>query len=160
MPDTSFWVPPDKASRLTMAYNYDEKGDLTLYDGNGPDGLFSKKPTYLSGGAGLISSTRDFYRFAAMLLNGGRLGDVVLLSRKTVELMSLDHLPPVVTDVAKSRCLSSLGDIGWGGMLGTQAWMNPEEQMVVMIMIQVRAEVPTGIMDIYKRMVYQALVAG
>jgi CubicO group peptidase (beta-lactamase class C family) len=113
-----------------------------------------------------------------MLLNRGRLGDVVLLGRKTVELMTLDHLPKahpnlsigtqcfrfglgvsVVTDVAESRCLSSLGDFGWGGMLGTQVWMNPEEEMITMIMIQVRSEIPTGIMDIYKRLVYQALVA-
>lgn len=177
MTDAGFYVPDKEANRLCVGYTYGKDGKLSVYDGNGPESIFRSKPSLFSGAGGLVSSTRDYLRFASMLLNGGRLGKVNLLGRKTVELMTLDHLPKdhpnlsigtqcfrfglgvsVVTNVAESRCLSSLGDYGWGGMLGTQIWMNPEEEMITMIMIQVRAEVPTGIMDIYKRMVYQALV--
>jgi CubicO group peptidase (beta-lactamase class C family) len=179
MTDAAFYAPDEKADRLCVGYTYGKDGKLIVYDGTGPDSQFRSKPSLFSGAGGIVCSTRDYYRFTTMLLNGGRLGDVDLLGRKTVELMTLDHLPKehpnlsigtqcfrfglgvsVVTDVAESRCLSSLGDYGWGGMLGTQVWMNPEEQMITMIMIQVRTEVPTGIMDIYKRMVYQALVNG
>jgi len=177
MTDSAFYVSDKEADRLCVAYTYGKDGKLSVYDGNGPESPFRSKPALFSGAGGLVSSTRDYFRFASMLLNGGRLGKIDLLGRKTVELMTLDHLPKehpnlsigtqcfrfglgvsVVTNVAESRCLSSLGDFGWGGMLGTQVWMNPEEEMITMIMIQVRTEVPTGIMDIYKRMVYQALV--
>jgi CubicO group peptidase (beta-lactamase class C family) len=176
--DTAFYVPDEKADRFGPSYLYDADKQLVPQDTSGPESLFRSKPSFFSGGGGLISTTRDYYRFATMLLNYGRLGDLHLLGRKTVELMTLDHLPKdhlnlsigtqcfrfglgvsIVTDVAESRCLSSLGDFGWGGALGTQVWMNPEEKMVTMIMIQVRSTVPTGIMDIYKRLVYQALVS-
>jgi len=178
MRDASFYVPDEKADRLGSSYLYNAEKKLVIHDTSGPESPFRSKPKFLSGAGGLVCSTDDFYRFSSMLLNRGRLGDVALLSRKTVELMTLDHLPPehpnlsigtqcfrfglgvsVVTDVARTRCLSSLGDFGWGGMLGTQAWINPEEEMIVMIMIQVMSQIPTGIMDIYKRMVYQALVS-
>lgn len=177
MPDTGFFVSDKDASRFCTSYIYNKEGKLIVHDTTDKSGMFRAKPTLLSGAGGMISSTSDYLRFATMLLNRGRLGKVDLLGRKTVELMTLDHMPKehpnlsigtqcfrfglgvsVVTNVAESRCLSSLGDFGWGGMLGTQVWMNPEEDMVVMIMIQVRTEVPTGIMDIYKRMVYQALI--
>lgn len=177
MTDTAFFVPDDKADRLCVSYRYSAEKKLVIHDTNQRESPFRSKPRLLSGSGGLVSSTRDFYRFASMLLNRGRLGDIALLGRKTVELMTLDHLPrehpslrigtqcfrfglgvSVMTDVAESRCLSSLGEFGWGGMLGTQIWINPEEELIAMIMIQVHANVPTGIMDIYKRMVYQALV--
>ncbi|WP_309398273.1 serine hydrolase domain-containing protein [Cerasicoccus maritimus] len=177
MVDTGFDVPEEKRERLAVCYRYAKDGSLTPIMGNEADSLFVREKTFHSAAGGLVSSTRDYLRFATMLLRQGELDGVRILGRKTVELMTLDHLPEahpdlqigtqqfrfglgvsVVTDVAKTRCLSSLGDFGWGGAAGTQVWMNPEEEMVVMIMIQVRAEVPTGVMDVYKRLVYQALI--
>lgn len=177
MTDTAFDVPEAKRERLATCYRYAKDGSLAPINGNEPDSLFVRPKKFFSAAGGLISSTRDYLRFATMLLHKGELDGVRLLGRKTVELMTLDHLPEghpdlqigtqcfrfglgvsVVTDVARSRCLSSLGDFGWGGAAGTQVWMNPEEEMVVMIMIQIRAEVPTGVMDVYKRLVYQAIV--
>ncbi len=175
--DTGFFVPDEKADRLCVCYRHSKEGKLTVQDGNGSDSPFRSPPKLCSGGGGLVTSTADYLRFATMLLNGGQVDDVRILGRKTVEFMTMDHLPnehpnlsigtqcfrfglgvSVVTNVPQSRCLSSLGDFGWGGAAGTQVWINPEEKMITMIMIQVRAEVPTGIMDIYKRLVYQALV--
>jgi len=177
MPDTGFDVPEEKRERLAILYRYAKDGSLNPVDGNGPNDLFVRPKSFFSGAGGLVSSSRDYLRFATMLLNYGKLDGVQLLGRKTVELMTLDHLPEghpnlevgtqsfrfglgvsAVTDVARTRCLSSLGEFGWGGAAGTQLWINPTEQMVVMIMIQIRAEVPTGVMDVYKRLVYQALV--
>jgi CubicO group peptidase (beta-lactamase class C family) len=176
MTDTGFHADDRRADRLCVCYRHSADGRLSVQDGNGPESPYRSRPLLTGGGSGLISSTRDYHRFATMLLNQGRLDDVRILGRKTVELMTLDHLPvghpnleigiqnfrfglgvSVVTDVARSRCLSSLGEFGWGGAAGTQVWINPAEQMVTMIMIQVRADIPTGIMDIYKRLVYQAL---
>lgn len=177
MNDTAFDVPEEKRERLAVLYKYAKDGSLTPIDGNGPESIFVKPKTFFSASGGLISSTRDYLRFATMLLNNGKLDGVQLLGRKTVELMTLDHLPEghpnleigtqcfrfglgvsTVTDVARSRCLSSVGDFGWGGAAGTQVWINPTEDMIVMIMIQIRAEIPTGVMDVYKRLVYQALI--
>lgn len=177
MRDAGYFVDDARAERLSVCYRHSREGALTVQDDNGPASPYRSRPKLTNGALGLVSSTEDYYRFAEMLLNRGKLGDARLLGRKTVELMTLDHLPKghpnleigtqsfrfglgvsVVTDVAASRCLSSLGDFGWGGAAGTQVWINPAEEMIVMIMIQVRAEVPTGIMDIYKRLVYQALV--
>jgi CubicO group peptidase (beta-lactamase class C family) len=177
MRDAGYYVEDARAERLCVCYRHSREGELSVQDGTGPDSPYRADPRLKNGGLGLVCSTEDYYRFATMLLNGGRLGEARILGRKTVELMTLDHLPrehpnlsigtqcfrfglgvSVVTDVAASRCLSSLGEFGWGGAAGTQVWINPREEMVVMIMIQVRADVPTGIMDIYKRLVYQALV--
>lgn len=177
MADTGFSLSETQAERLTMLYRLNAEGQLSIMDDNGPDRQFGIKRAFLSGSAGLVSTPRDYLRFARMLLNRGRLGSAQLLGRKTVELMSLDHLPAghpnlqignqefrfglgvsTMTDIARSRCLSSLGEFGWGGAAGTQVWINPEEDMVVMIMIQVRADIPTGIMDGYKRLIYQALI--
>ncbi|MGE9291608.1 MAG: serine hydrolase domain-containing protein [Puniceicoccales bacterium] len=176
MVDTGFDLPADRCPQLAVCYRAAQNGGLTVSDSNGPESLFARKKSFLSGSAGLLSSTRDYLRFATMLLHQGTLEGVRILGRKTVELMTMDHLPQdhpnleigtqsfrfglgvsVVTDIARTRCLSSLGDFGWGGAAGTQVWINPEEDMIVMIMIQVRAEIPTGIMDVYKRLVYQAL---
>lgn len=177
MTDTGFSISDSQAARLSLLYHYGKDGQLTILDGNGKDRLFGRPKGYLSGSAGLISSPRDYLRFSSMLLNRGQYDGERILGRKTVELMTLDHLPKqhsnlrignqsfrfglgvsVMTDVAASRCLSSIGEYGWGGAAGTQVWINPEEEMIVLIMIQVRSDVPTGIMDVYKRLVYQALI--
>lgn len=178
MKDTGHHVEDARAGRLCVCYRHAADGSLTIHDGASPGSAYRSRPKLLGGGSGLLSTAGDYWRFASMLLNRGAWNGRHILGRKTVELMTLDHLPEghpnlsigtqcfrfglgvsVVTDVARSRCLSSSGDFGWGGAAGTQVWMNPEEQLVVMIMIQVRADIPTGIMDIYKRLVYQAIVA-
>jgi len=177
MEDTCFTPNEEQAKRLTVCYHYSADGQLSPMDGNGHDSLFRRKNRYLSGSAGLLSTAADYLRFSTMLLNNGQLDGCRILGRKTVELMTLDHLPnnhpnieigiqsfrfglgvSVMTDVARSRALSSLGDFGWGGAAGTQVWIDPREDMITMIMIQVRSDVATGIMDVTKRLAYQALV--
>lgn len=177
MKDTGYFVEDARSDRLCVCYRHAIDGSLTVQDGAGPESPYRSEPRLFGGGSGLVSSVGDYQRFATMLLRGGAWRDRRILGRKTVELMTLDHLPEghphlsigtqcfrfglgvsVVTDVARSRCLSSPGDYGWGGAAGTQVWISPAEDLIVMIMIQVRADIPTGIMDIYKRLVYQALV--
>jgi CubicO group peptidase (beta-lactamase class C family) len=114
------------------------------------------------GGSGLVSTPRDYFRFAQMLLNGGRLDGVQILSRKTVELMTSDHLPAamgadplsgasslgsnpldrgagfgftgmVVVNSARGGSLCSAGSFGWGGAAGTSFWIDPKEDMTVLL---------------------------
>jgi CubicO group peptidase (beta-lactamase class C family) len=177
MDDTCFALSEEQAQRLCVLYRLADTGELIRQEGNDASRLFGHNSSFLSGSAGLVSSPKDYLRFAVMLLQKGRWNDVQILGRKTVELMTMNHLPvehplleigtqrfafglgvSIITDVAAARSLCSLGEFGWGGAAGTQVWINPEESLVVQIFIQVRADTPTGIMNNYKRLVYQALI--
>ena len=148
MRDTTFSLPAAKASRLAPLHAI-EKGALVraVEQGN------YTNVTYFSGGAGLVSTGRDYLRFAQMLLNGGELEGVRLLSRKSVELMSTSHTidigPSAVSSgygfgygfsVRESLGLSSrLGSEGmytWSGILGTYFWVDPKEQIAAVLMLQ------------------------
>jgi CubicO group peptidase (beta-lactamase class C family) len=148
MNDTSFYVPDDKLSRL-----------VTLYDGKPP--LRPVRParemrgsqTFFNGAGGLSSTAEDYARFCQMLLNGGSYNGARLLSRKSVELMTANHIGNlaiwpdlagyrfglgfrVLTDLGKSATLGSLGSYGWGGAYGTYFFIDPKEEMFGVLMIQ------------------------
>ncbi len=180
MTDTCFYVPESKVPRLAAAYTYyDGKGlgrfpDQPIQDGTlvysadypyrGPRKLFS-------GGAGLVSTPMDYARFCQMMLNGGRLGNVRLLSRKSVELMSADHLGEVKTGEGFGfgfgfgisgaqgplRELGSTGEFSWGGFFFTSFSIDPKEDMIVIFMAQLH---PTGGLNLDGKvhtLAYQAL---
>jgi len=92
MNDTSFYVPSDKIERFTACYQPDTKGGLKLQD-DARESTYAKPPKLESGGGGLVSTARDYLRFCRMLLNGGTLDGVQILSPKTVALFSLNYLP-------------------------------------------------------------------
>ena len=154
MEDTGFYVPAEKISRFATLYKAEEtdsfERDETLYWGD-----FSKLPRLLSGGGGLVSTASDYMRFCQMLLNGGELDGVRLLSRKTVELMTANHLPDelirqgnmtkgygfglgfgVLLDVAQSEALGSEGEYSWGGAASTGFWIDPNEELIGILMTQ------------------------
>jgi CubicO group peptidase (beta-lactamase class C family) len=92
MTDTGFYVPESNWNRLAQIYQPLEGGaKIKARDGE-LGGRYTKKPALLSGGGGLVSTASDYLRFCQMMLNGGELDEVRLLSRKTVELMTIDHL--------------------------------------------------------------------
>jgi CubicO group peptidase (beta-lactamase class C family) len=172
MIDTDFWAPPEKAARLAEIYRPSEQGKLEATADLGGQ-LFLKK-AFLSGGGGLVSSTSDYLRFALMLLNKGNFNGKQLLSRKTVELMTEDALPAgngvleingagfglgvsVVKRPADTKQLASAGEFGWGGAACTQVWIDPAENMITMIMTQLRPRDRTWLMDLVKNAVYQAI---
>jgi CubicO group peptidase (beta-lactamase class C family) len=127
----------------------------------------------LSGGAGLTSTARDYGRFAQMLLNGGTLEGVRLLSPKSVELMTMSHtsdLPGggltgpgigfglgfrVVVNAAETQTLGSAGMYGWGGIYGTTFWVDPKERLVAVMMVQRYPNSPVA--AAFQPLVYQAL---
>ena len=110
----------------------------------------------LGGGSGLVSTVGDYLRFCQMLLNGGELDGVRLLSRKSVELMAADHIGDmprvggligpndgfgltfrVIREPGLSGALGSSGEYSWGGAAGTRFWIDPEEELIGLYMIQI-----------------------
>ncbi len=96
MRDTHFYLPESKAGRFAVVYSATEAGGLERAPdpgGAAGQGAYTKGPRKsFSGGAGLLSTAEDYARFLSMLLNGGELGGKRILSRKSVELMTVDHL--------------------------------------------------------------------
>jgi CubicO group peptidase (beta-lactamase class C family) len=182
MGDTDFVVPEAKWSRLATVYAPDGAGGIRpMTDpesfGNtvmSPNASYKEGKTYFSGGAGLVSTARDYARFGQMLLNGGVLDGARLLSPKTIELMTASHtadLPGsglvgagaqfglgfrVVTDVAATQTLGSNGIFGWSGIYGTVFWVDPKERLVAIMLVQ---RYPgSTVAGAFQPLVYQSLV--
>jgi len=151
MVDTGFYVPADKLKRLAEFYSYGKDGRLEVVRG-GLNHDFSAKPALSSGGGGLVSTAADYMRFCQMLLNGGKLDGVRLISPRSVELMRTNVLPPgmqtpwsgegfgldfgVYTDVVAAGGYYGRGTYYWGGAAGTWFWIDPTDELIVIGMIQ------------------------
>jgi len=178
MNDTYFYLPSGKAPRLATVYNPGEEGGLKRApEGPGMDtqGQYVSGPRKsFSGGAGVVSSAADYYRFLQMMENGGELDGKRLLSPRTVKLMTADHLPDsagfwnqgsgfglgfsVVTDMGKNGTYGSEGAFGWGGAYHSTYWVDPAEELVVVYFTQVRPNARVPDHAVLRNLVYQALV--
>ena len=149
MVDTSFCVPPEKLARFGPLYNYSEQDGLTVFD-DVATSPFVHSDVISSGGAGLVSSMPDYYRFMSMLTNGGTLDGFRILKQSTVTQMLANQLSgsafPVRFDDAWPGMGYRLGigvqtmeshQVGWIGISGTTAWWYPKEGMFVMALPQV-----------------------
>jgi CubicO group peptidase (beta-lactamase class C family) len=159
MRDTGFTVPAEDANRLTTNYQVEPEGGMTAIDLPGQSIYVEGRGKRLfSGGGGLVSTARDYLRFAQMLLNGGELDGKRILSRKTIGLMTTDHLPTgvdmqiagrtmfpglgyglgfgVLLDRAAAGGTASEGSFWWGGAANTHFWVDPVENIVGVIMTQ------------------------
>jgi CubicO group peptidase (beta-lactamase class C family) len=154
MPDTSFDVPPEKRERLAKTYKHGPDGKFV--EAEPLIGTFAEKGRGIdSGGAGLFSTVSDYARFAQMRCNGGQLDGVRLLGRKTVELMTANHLlslPESATasnraqgfglgvevqlDLGRSGLPGSPGAFGWYGAATTYARIDPKERLVALAFAQ------------------------
>jgi CubicO group peptidase (beta-lactamase class C family) len=153
MTDTAFYVPKEKLNRFAEFYNYDNDGKLHavgVHEGLNHD--FAAKPALSSGGGGLVSTAADYMRFCQMLLNGGQLEGVRILSPLTVELMHTNMLPAslptfvpgaafgldfaIYTDPALAGGYYGKGTYQWGGAAGTWFWIDPVNDLIVVGMIQ------------------------
>ncbi len=188
MTDTGFSVPSDQLHRLGACYAIDEKtGKAVLSDGAGAASkLYASQPSLLNAGGGLVSTLADYHRFAQMLLEGGALDGARLLSPKTVEFMTLNHLPEgksildmgdktfaegrmegngfcllgsVVTDTVATRQPSSLGTFAWGGLASTYFWIDPEEQIIGVQMTQLIPSSTYPVRSQFQQLAYAAIEA-
>jgi CubicO group peptidase (beta-lactamase class C family) len=165
MSDTAFCVPPDKVERFTSCYQPEGKGPGLKLQDDARESAYATPPLLESGGGGLVSTAHDYLRFCRMMLNGGTLDGVQILSPKTVALFSLNFLPDgqevadmslpgmfsesgyagvgfslgcgVNVDVAKTRLPGTLGEYFWGGAAATAFWIDPKEELTVVFMTQV-----------------------
>jgi CubicO group peptidase (beta-lactamase class C family) len=174
MNDTHFYLPAEKRERLATVYSRIE-GKLQRAPDPGAmvgQGAYVTGPRKsLSGGAGLLSTAGDYMRFLRALLNGGELDGARILGRKSVELMTVDHLGSaeyqpgvgfglgfsVLEDLGRRGTPGSPGEFGWGGAYHSTYWVDPAEDLIVVHMTQV---IPAGDLDDYatlRAMVYAAL---
>jgi CubicO group peptidase (beta-lactamase class C family) len=149
MKDTKFYLSAEEAARLVTLYQRGESPPLTPLDRGRESRLVVGPKTWFSGGGGLLSTAADYYRFLQMLLNGGELDGTRLVSRKTVELMTTDHLGKEIPiypgygfglgfavrqDLGKGRALGSEGDYTWGGIFNTVFWVDPKEELILIFL--------------------------
>ena len=174
MEDTHFYLPLDKRDRLATVYSATNNGlERAPNPGHmvGQGAYVDGPRTSFSGGAGLLSTAIDYARFLQMMLNGGELEGTRLLSRKTVELMTTNHLTDqpfragqgfglgfsIVENVGARGLPGSKGEYGWGGAYHSTYWVDPVEDLVVVYLTQL---IPAGGLDDQGRLralIYQAI---
>jgi CubicO group peptidase (beta-lactamase class C family) len=185
MHDTGFMVPDAKVDRFAACYRRDASKRLVLVD-DPQRSTYREQPSFLSGGGGLVSTTADYLRFCQMLLNGGELDGTRILGRKTIELMTSNHLPGggdlqsvalpggygevgfagmgfgLTVAVAKAptatQVIGSQGEYMWGGAASTIFWVDPSEDLTVIFMTQL---LPSGTFNFrgqLKTLVYPAII--
>jgi CubicO group peptidase (beta-lactamase class C family) len=180
MGDTAFEVPADKKARGAKPMKEGPKNEVPVI----PD--VTEKYTWRSGGGGMVSTAADYARFLQMFANGGQLDGVRLISRKSIDLMTADALPPdikmgagmsafealepsarmgqgfglgfaVRTDQGRSPLPGSPNDYYWGGAWGTYFWHDPRERLYVVFMMQSPAS-RLRYRYLMRDLVYQALI--
>ena len=179
MKDTAFHVRPGTEDRLAVLYTPDrDAGDGTVKRSTAPpQDSYLQKPKIFYGGAGLVSTTTDYYRMIRMLLDGGRYEGGQMLSPKSVKLLSSDHIGDmpragrllgpgdgfgltfrVNEHPGHNGALGSPGDYSWGGAAGTRFWIDPDEEMVAVFMIQILPHGGLTYGTEFRNLAYQAIV--
>ena len=182
MSDTDFHVPEANIERFAANYTATPDGRLMLID-DPHKSIFAKQRRTSSGGGGLVSTAGDYMRFCQMMLNKGELNGVRLLGRKTVELMTTNHLRgdmadmgqprfsessyagvgfglgfSVMLDPAKAQILGTPGEYAWGGAASTAFWIDPAEDMAVIMLTQLMPSSTYPIRRELRVLTYQAIV--
>jgi CubicO group peptidase (beta-lactamase class C family) len=176
MLDTHFYLPENKASRLATVYSATTNRGIERAPDPGEgvgQGHYVKGPRKsFSGGAGLLSTAEDYARFLQMLLNGGELDGVRILSPATVELMTVNHfdgfgLRPgsgfglgfeVVTDIGIRGLPGAAGDFGWGGAYHSTYWASPQDDLVVVFFTQLIPATGSDLHGKLRALIYQSFV--
>lgn len=183
MHDTFFQVPQDKIHRLSDCWTMQEGKGRVLYD-RGDASAWARFPKLVSGGGGLVSTALDYHRFNTMLLNRGELDGVRIVSPKTIDLMTTNHLPggsdlaamsralfseatnagtgfglgfAINLDVAKTLIPGSAGEFYWGGMFSTAFFVDPVERISMVFMTQLSPSMLYPIRRELKTLIYSAL---
>lgn len=185
MADTSFFVPEDKAHRVPDCYAFHPKEKMQIFD-NGEGSRWAKPGKFLSGGGGLLSTLADYHRFCLMLVNGGAYDGVQIISPKTLELMTANHLPDNkdLTELSQSlfseaenagigfglgfacnmnpaatTLAGSKGEFYWGGMFSTGFFVDPVEHITMVFMTQLMPSSTYPVRREIKTMLYAAMAA-
>ncbi len=184
MNDTAFSVPPQKAPRLTDCYVWKSPAEGRVMFDRAEESIWLNPPRLVSGGGGLVSTALDYHRFCLMCAGGGALDGVRLLGRKTLELMTTNHLPgrldlaslsrsmfsetqnagvgfglgfAVTQDPARAMISGSAGEYYWGGMFTTAFFIDPVERLHMVFMTQLSPSLLYPIRRELKTLIYSAL---
>jgi CubicO group peptidase (beta-lactamase class C family) len=170
MADTCFFLPEEKAGRLAAVYGIGEDGKAGLV-ADAREYAYVKGPrACYAGGAGLLSTAEDYARFLLMLQSGGEWGGVHILSPKSVELMTADHVGAlygsqgfglgfwVTKELGRNGDPGSVGAFGWGGAYHTTYWVDPVEKLVAVFMTQLMPATGSDAQGKFKALVYQAVI--
>ncbi|MCP4691590.1 MAG: beta-lactamase family protein, partial [Desulfobacterales bacterium] len=182
MVDTGFAVPSEKASRFAALYERTGDDGMTLSEAPASSPMIDSVETF-AGGAGLVSTVGDYFRFTELLRRKGELDGERLLGRKTVEYMTTNHMPgdlaamgqetfnettyegvgfglgvSVMLDPAKARIMGSPGEYAWGGAASTAFWIDPAEDMTVIFLTQLMPSSAYPIRRELRVLTYQALL--
>lgn len=179
MVDSAYVVAPGSADRFTSLYQWSDPDGMEVAAaaaGSPQIEFFGYEPgtVWTSGGSEILSTAADYYRFAQMLLNNGTLDGEQILSRKTVALMAMNHLPDALMpfdhrrgygqglglypllDVVQSGAMGTVGELMGSGGHGTYFWIDPHESLIGILMTQLSAN-PWPIHHQFKVLAYQAL---
>jgi CubicO group peptidase (beta-lactamase class C family) len=183
MVDTGFFVPEGSADRFTTLYQYRPANTPLLFD-PAETSRYLRPRSYLSGAGGLVSTTKDYVAFCQMLANGGQLDGRRVLGRKTLELMTRNHLPGGATLMdmaiggfgeagfegvgfglgfavglgpAATGMAGSAGDFYWGGAASTAFWIDPTEDLFAVFMTQLLPSMAYPFRAQLRALVYQAI---
>jgi CubicO group peptidase (beta-lactamase class C family) len=184
MTDTGFQVRPNQLSRLAALFSARD-GGIILEERPDENASYVRPVTLFSGGGGLVSTAGDYLRFAEAVRRKGELDGARILGRRTVELMTMNHLPgnvdltamgqptfsetsmdgigfglgfSIVLDPATTKAACSVGEHAWGGVASTAFWIDPVEDIVAVFMTQVLPSSTYPIRRELRALVYQALV--
>lgn len=182
MVETGFRVRPEQASRFAACYSAGKDGAQLLDDPE--NSVYLKPQTMFSGGGGLVSTAGDYLRFCRMLLGNGTLEGSRIIGRKTLELMTQNHLPngadlterarggfsetpyagvgfglgfSVSLNPAKAQVSGTPGEFAWGGAASTAFWIDPDEDLAVVFMTQLMPSTTYNFRRELKALVYAAL---
>lgn len=175
--DTAFYVPKDKQNRVVKPYRLTNKG-LVDVEESGNDNASPNPPAFESGGGGLCSTMADCALFAQMLLGGGKSGNERILSRKTIDLMRINHVDAEklrpsffphmggygyglgvrsMMDIAAAGLNGSCGEWAWDGLMGTYYLVDPAEEMTALFFIQLLSDINSHLQRGFVQTVYSAI---
>lgn len=184
MHDTGFMVPPEKVDRFAANYMRSANKELVLVD-DPQDSIYIRPRSLLSGGGGLVSTASDYLQFSRMLLGNGEVDGVRLVGRKTIELMTANHLPnnedlthwaqgsfsetanegygfglgfSVNLGAGATATAGSAGEYAWGGAASTIFWVDPVEELIVVFMTQFMPSATFNFRGQLKSLIYPAIV--
>jgi CubicO group peptidase (beta-lactamase class C family) len=184
MTDTAFWVDEDRRDRLAALY-VPEPGTRRARRSDAMGAHHLRRPEFLGGGGGLVSTAGDYQRFVSFLLRAGELDGVRLLSPRTVRFMASNHLPggadltaygrplfaettfdgvgfglgvSVTVDPVAAKVPGSIGDFGWGGAASTSFWVDPAEELTALFLTQLLPSSTHPLRSQLRQLVYQAIV--
>jgi CubicO group peptidase (beta-lactamase class C family) len=165
MVDTGFWVPGDRRARLATVYAPAPGGGLMPIEIE--EVPFTSRPALLEGAVGLVSTVPDYLRFCQILLNAGQLDGVRLLRADTVKTMTRNGLPDSVVaarggamgwGLANVNVALDSGEYGWDGTAGTIFWIDPNREMITILMTQSSPANPDGLRQQFKALIQQAVM--